>query len=41
MKNEYLPRGDADADSCGRISCYHIVLDPLADTYRATNAVLP
>ena len=41
MKNEYLPLADADADSRGRVSYYHFVLDPLADTCRATNAVLP
>ena len=38
-KNEYLPR--ADADSRGRVSCYYLVLDPVADTRRATNALLP
>ena len=39
-KNEYLPRADADADSRGRVSCYYLVIDPVADTCRATNAFL-
>jgi hypothetical protein len=30
----------ADADSRDRVSCYHPVVDPVADTRRAANAVL-
>jgi hypothetical protein len=31
----------ADADSRCRVSCHNLVVDPVADTHRAANAVLP